>query len=71
MAAGTWKGPTELNAEIFNAGNRPKDENDYVLYDRKTGILSHDPDGSGLRKPVEFAQLKKGLALTCHDFFVG
>jgi hypothetical protein len=73
MAAGTWKGPITLNGEFSKAGNRPKDGNDYVLYDydRKIGILSYDPDGSGLRKPVEFAQLKKGLALTCHDFLVG
>jgi hypothetical protein len=31
-----------------------------VLDDRKIGILSYDPDSSGFRKPVEFAQLKKG-----------
>jgi hypothetical protein len=70
MAAGTWKGPTELNAEFFNAGIRPKDENDYVLYDRKIGTLSCNSDGSGPRNPVEFAQLKMGLALTYHYFFV-
>jgi hypothetical protein len=70
MAAGTWDGPIELNGEFFNAGNGPRDKNIYVIYDRKTGILSYDPDGSGFRKPVEFAQFKKGLALTCHDFLV-
>jgi hypothetical protein len=70
MAAGTWEGPIELNGEFFNAGNGPRDKNIYVIYDRKTGILSHDSEGSGLGKRVEFAQLKKGLALTCHDFLV-
>jgi hypothetical protein len=60
MAAGTWDGPIELNGEFFNAGNGPRDENDYVLDDRKIGILSYDPDSSGFRKLVEFAQLKKG-----------
>ena len=70
LGPGSSAHPTELNAEFFNAGNRPKDQNDYILYNKKTGILSYDSDGAGSRKPVEFAQLKKGLALTHHDFFV-
>jgi hypothetical protein len=33
-------------------------------------VLSYDADGSGAKKAVEIALLKKGLALTYKDFFV-
>lgn len=70
LGSGSSANPTKLDAEFFNAGNRSKDQNDYVLYNKKTGVLSYDSDGSGSRKPVEFAQLKKGLALSHNDLFV-
>jgi Ca2+-binding RTX toxin-like protein len=70
LGAGSAGNPHELDSNFFNAGNRPKDADDYINYNRKTGILSYDSDGSGSRKPVEFAQLKKGLVLSHHEFFV-
>jgi hypothetical protein len=33
-------------------------------------VLSYDKDGSGSARAVEIAQLKKGLKLTYHDFYV-
>ncbi|MFD0463284.1 hypothetical protein ACFQY9_17050 [Microvirga aerilata] len=41
-----------------------------MIYNRKIGVLSYDADGSGKGKAVEFAQLKKGLALKYDDLFV-
>ena len=41
-----------------------------MLYDKKTGILSYDADGSGRGKAVEFAKLAKNLKMTEKDFFV-
>ncbi|MBQ0823141.1 right-handed parallel beta-helix repeat-containing protein [Microvirga terrae] len=70
LGLGSSANPTKLDADVFHIGTRAKDQNDYILYNKKTGVLSYDSDGSGSRKPVEFAQLKKGLALTYHDFFV-
>ncbi len=52
------------------ATGRAKDGNDFILYDRKTGILSYDSDGSGTAEAVEFAKIKKPCALTHGDFFV-
>lgn len=70
LGPGSAGNPHKLDASFFNAGNRPKDADDYINYNKKTGILSYDSDGSGSRKPVEFAQFKKGLALSYHEFFV-
>jgi hypothetical protein len=39
-------------------------------YDKATGRLSYDPDGTGSASAVKFAQVKKGLALKSTDFFV-
>lgn len=70
LGPGSAGNPRKLDADFFNAGNRPKDGDDYILYNKKTGILSYDSDGSGSRKAVEFAQFKKGLALTHNEFFI-
>jgi Ca2+-binding RTX toxin-like protein len=70
IGSGSITKPGKLDADFFNTGNRRKDADDYILYNRKTGILSYDSDGSGSNKPVEFAQFKKGLALTHTEFFV-
>jgi Ca2+-binding RTX toxin-like protein len=59
-----------LKMDFFVIGSRPKDKNDHVLYNKKTGILSYDADGSGQGVAIEFAHLKKGLLLTHKDFFV-
>ena len=41
-----------------------------LIHDKKTGVPSNDVDRSGKGQAVEFAQPKKGLALTYKDFFV-
>jgi hypothetical protein len=70
IGSGSTTRPSKLDADFFNAGNRPKDADDYILYNKKTGILSYDVDGSGARKAVEFAHFKKGLALSHNEIFV-
>ncbi len=62
--------PALLNKGYF-ALDKAKDGNDNLIYNRNTGVLSYDADGSGTKhKAVEIALLKKGLALTYKDFFV-
>ncbi|MBL0406315.1 hypothetical protein JKG68_20355 [Microvirga aerilata] len=69
LGAGTATKPKLLNKKFF-ALDTAKDKDDYVIYDKKTGVLSYDADGSGKGQAVEFAQLKKGLALKFDDLFV-
>ncbi len=60
-----------LKESLFTVGSKAKDKNDYLIYNRKTGVLFYDADGSGTKsKPVEFAQLKKNLALKYDHFLI-
>jgi Ca2+-binding RTX toxin-like protein len=70
LGSGSLSKPAQLNEDFFTIGTRAKDSNDYVIYNKSTGVLSYDADGSGSGKAVEFAQLKKGLSMTYKDFFI-
>ena len=68
--AGSVITPAKLNKGFFKVGDKAKDKDDYLVYNKKTGILSYDADGLGSKAAIEIAQLKKGLALKASDFFV-
>jgi Ca2+-binding RTX toxin-like protein len=70
LGAGTLTKPGKLSKDAFHIGKTAEDREDRILYDRSTGALSYDADGTGSATAVKFATLKKGLALTYHDFFV-
>ena len=59
-----------LKEDFFHIGSKADDPNDYILYNKRTGVLSYDPDGSGRAKAIEFAIIKKNLNLTHKDLFV-
>jgi len=61
--------PGPLTEEAFHVG-AAADSNDHILYDRGSGALSYDPDGSGSQAPVRFALLHAKLALSATDFLV-
>src|SRR4029079_13974062 len=57
--AGTKTKPAQLKKDFFVKGSEAKDKNDYLVYDKKKGLLSYDADGSGtVFKPVEIATLR-------------
>ena len=60
----------KLNKSYFEVGAKADDSNDYVIYNKKTGVLYYNSDGSGKTKAVEIAQLKKNLKMTYHDFLI-
>jgi Ca2+-binding RTX toxin-like protein len=70
LGSGTLSNPKQLNKNFFSVGDEAKDRNDYLIYNKKTGVLSYDADGSGSKEAVEFARLSKNLKLTYKDFFV-
>jgi len=67
---GSEKSPAKLKAAFFKIGTKATDKDDYVIYNKKTGVLSYDADGSGKGKAIDFATLKKNLALKYDDFAV-
>ena len=67
---GSEASPKKLSKAYFTVGTEAKDRNDYVIYDKKKGVLYYDQDGSGSKAQVEVATIKKNLKITYHDFFV-
>jgi len=59
-----------LKWDAFHVGSKAADAEDRIVYDRKTGALYYDKDGTGVAAQVKFAQLDKGLKLTHLDFFI-
>ncbi len=47
-----------------------QDANDHIIYEKDTGKLYYDADGTGAVGAVLFASVKAGLSLTYADFFV-
>jgi Ca2+-binding RTX toxin-like protein len=59
-----------LNKSFFAVSSKAKDKNDYIVYDKATGALSYDADGSGKGAAVKFAQVTKGTVLGYNDFLI-
>jgi len=55
---------------MFWTGASAHDANDRIIYDKATGALYYDDDGTGRHAQVKIASLKKGLGLTKSDFHV-
>jgi Ca2+-binding RTX toxin-like protein len=67
---GSELAPAKLNKAFFTIGDKAKDANDYLVYDKLKGALYYDSDGSGAKAAVEIATLKKNLKMTLKDFFI-
>jgi uncharacterized delta-60 repeat protein len=59
-----------LSANNFVMATKALDSDDYVIYNKNTGVLSFDTDGSGGAAPETIAILGVNLALTHADFVV-
>jgi Ca2+-binding RTX toxin-like protein len=70
IGSGNLSSPGDLNKDYFITGSKAREKDDYLIYNKNTGVLSYDADGSGSKNAVEFAQLKKGLSLSYRDVFV-
>jgi Ca2+-binding RTX toxin-like protein len=59
-----------LSSSFFKVAEKAGDANDYIVYDKTTGALSYDADGSGSGAAKVFAVIENKAALTAADFFV-
>jgi Ca2+-binding RTX toxin-like protein len=70
----TALGAGELASDRFKdlgVAGAKLDATDRIVYDRTTGILSYDADGSGTKAAmVQFALIDTKAVLTAADFFV-
>ena len=60
----------QLSKEYFRKGTGPADDNDFVIYDRKSGKLYYDHDGKDGDGKVLFAKFDPGTKLNASDFKV-
>jgi Ca2+-binding RTX toxin-like protein len=70
LGSGTASKPKKFKADMFTTGTKAKDAEDRIVYDKKTGSLYYDQDGTGSKAQVLIATLTNKAALKYHDFFV-
>jgi Ca2+-binding RTX toxin-like protein len=58
----------DLSSQSFYIGAKAHDASDRIIYDKATGKLWYDADGSGNATAIQFAVLDKSLKLTASDF---
>jgi Ca2+-binding RTX toxin-like protein len=61
-----------LSSSMFWANNTGKahDKSDRIIYDKDSGVLYYDPDGTGSAKAVAFTNIQKKLAMTHKDIYL-
>jgi len=67
---GSLDKPQVFKKDMFFLGTKAGDAEDRIIYDRKSGKLWYDEDGTGAKAQVLIAQMSKNLRLTEKDFFV-
>ncbi|WP_114944192.1 hypothetical protein [Microvirga calopogonii] len=70
MGKGSLSKPVKLSKDKFYVGTSAKDANDRIGYNKSTGVLSYDPDGSGHQAAIKFATVKAKMALSAADIWI-
>jgi beta-glucanase (GH16 family) len=65
----TEDNPVKLSKAFFVSGSQAKDGNDYFVYNKKTGVLSYDKNGSEAGGLVEIAKFSNTAAVSHLDIF--
>jgi Ca2+-binding RTX toxin-like protein len=68
--SGSATKPALLKSGAFYASAAAHDKDDRIIYNKKTGALYYDADGTGPSKQVQIATLANKVALAHKDFFV-
>jgi parallel beta-helix repeat protein/VCBS repeat-containing protein len=60
----------KLSSSAFVTGDKALDSSDRIIYNKTTGVLSYDADGSGSGAAIKFATMQNKAGLTAADFLV-
>ena len=60
----------KFKSDMFVTGTKAKDAEDRIVYDKKTGSLYYDQDGTGSKARVKIATIVNKATLKFDDFFV-
>ncbi len=63
--------PGVLPSSQFHKGTSAADADDHIIYDKPSGALYYDQDGSGAIAQVKFAEFEAGTKLKASDFTAG
>ncbi|HEV2565366.1 MAG TPA: hypothetical protein VGU19_09805 [Microvirga sp.] len=70
LGSGTPSKPKKFKSDMFVESKKAQDREDRIVYDKKTGALYYDQDGTGSKAQVKIATLGNKSKLYYHDFFV-
>lgn len=70
IGKGSSDKPLKLKKDMLFLGTAAQDASDRIIYDKKSGALYYDADGTGRTAQVKIATLDKNLKITQADFFV-
>ncbi|MBB3020168.1 hypothetical protein FHR70_003249 [Microvirga lupini] len=70
LGSGSLSKPKKFKSDMFVTGTKAQDREDRIVYDKKTGSLYYDQDGTGSKAQVKIATIVNKTTLTFDDFFV-
>ena len=70
LGSGTEARPKKFASDMFVNGTRAQDREDRIIYDKKSGNLYYDKDGTGGSAQVKIATIVNKTILKFDDFFV-
>ncbi|MBW4953804.1 hypothetical protein KZW03_30345, partial [Klebsiella pneumoniae] len=69
LGSGSEARPKKFKSDMFIEGKKAQDREDRIVYDKKTGSLYYDQDGTGSKAQVKIATITNKTKLYWHDFF--
>ena len=70
LGSGKISSPKMLKAKHFKLSNQAQDKDDYIIYDKSTGVLYYDSNGSSAGGRTEIAKFSNKPMLKASEFFV-
>ncbi|QRM29387.1 cadherin domain-containing protein [Microvirga sp. VF16] len=70
LGSGSLSKPKKFKSDMFIEGKKAQDREDRIVYDKKTGALYYDQDGTGSKAQVKIATISNKVKLYYHDFYV-